>query len=177
MNPDPTSLDRLHDILLPPPTPWWPPPVGWYWVLGLIAVLLLAAAVQGFTHWQRNRYRREALAELRRIARHAAPGADRAEAVATMAGLLKRAALSVWHRAEVASLSGTPWLQFLDKTSTSTAFTSGHGAILEQATWDPSSVVTLDDAGFQELTLIVRHWLQHHHVPAGAIQPGGPPPC
>ena len=37
---DPGSLDRLHDIVSPPPAPWWPPAPGWY-ALGLIVLLLL----------------------------------------------------------------------------------------------------------------------------------------
>ena len=41
MTPDPTSLERLHDIVLPPPVPWWPPAPGWYWVMGLLGALLL----------------------------------------------------------------------------------------------------------------------------------------
>lgn len=35
---DPTSLDRLHDLVLPSSVPWWPPAPGWYGVLGLLVL-------------------------------------------------------------------------------------------------------------------------------------------
>ena len=40
MKPDPASLENLRDIAVPPPVPWWPPAPGW-WVLGLLALLVL----------------------------------------------------------------------------------------------------------------------------------------
>src|SRR6187549_271512 len=101
MNPDPTSLDRLHDIVAPPPVPWWPPAPGWYWILGFVLVLLLVLVLRGILRWQHNRYRREALAELDRQEAALAAPEQRAVALASIAGLLKRAALSAWPRTEV----------------------------------------------------------------------------
>ena len=61
MNPDPASLDRLHDIMAPPPAPWWPPAPGWYVVLGAAILILLALAFRAFIRWQHARYRRHQL--------------------------------------------------------------------------------------------------------------------
>ena len=62
MSPDPTSLDRLHDIVAPPPVPAWPPAVGWYWVIATGAVAAVYLVLLALSRWQKNRYRREALA-------------------------------------------------------------------------------------------------------------------
>ena len=57
----PTSLDRLHDVIVPPPVPWWPPAPGWL-VIGFLLVLVLVCwFIRGIRPWQSNCYRREAL--------------------------------------------------------------------------------------------------------------------
>jgi hypothetical protein len=64
---DPGSLDRLHDLVAPPPVPWWPPAPAWY-ALGVVVFVLLAVlAWRVVAWWLRNRYRRAGLAELERF--------------------------------------------------------------------------------------------------------------
>jgi hypothetical protein len=55
MTPDPTSLDRLHDIVAAPAMPWWPPAVGWYWLFGLLFLLLIVFLLRSLLLWQHNR--------------------------------------------------------------------------------------------------------------------------
>jgi hypothetical protein len=102
MNTDPASLERLHDIVLPPQLPWWPPAPGW---IALGALLLLAACVSAWRVWRRHRaarYRREALAVLAVL--HEA---------AEVSALLRRTALAIAPRAEIAALTGTAWPDWL----------------------------------------------------------------
>lgn len=165
---DPTSLDRLHDIVAPPPVPWWPPAPGWYWVLGLLVVLLVAFAIHRLVLWQRNRYRREALAELARQEPAIFDPERRAAGLAALGELLKRAALSAWPRREVASLTGADWAAFLDRTCGSAEFSKKHGAILERASYDPRTAAALDESSLRELIALVRHWLRHHRKEAGS---------
>jgi len=102
MTTDPASLDRLHDLVLPPAVPWWPPAPGWY---AVIVLLLLAAGWLGWRLWQRwqaNRYRREALRIL----------ATLADAPA-MAELLRRTALAMAPRIVIAGKTGEAWVDWL----------------------------------------------------------------
>jgi uncharacterized protein DUF4381 len=168
VNPDSSSLDRLHDIVVPPLAPWWPPAPGWYWVLGIVLVLTFALLFRLTLWWQHNRYRRDALAELATHERALTDPVRRAEAVSAMAELLKRAALTAFPREQVASLTGPRWFAFLDQTGRTTAFAAGSGATLEQAAYDPRTVAALDNAAAKELASVVRHWLAHHRVNADA---------
>lgn len=163
MKPDPTSLDRLHDVIAPPPVPWWPPAPGWYWVLGFVLVVILVLVLRFFIHWQRNRYRREALAELARYQAAGAAG-QRVKVIASLAGLLKRTALSAWPRTQVAALNGPDWFAFLNRTGGAGRFGSGAGALLEGAAYDSRQAQSLDDAQTAELVELVRHWLKHHRA-------------
>jgi hypothetical protein len=162
MNPDPTSLDRLHDIVVPPSVPWWPPAPGWYYVIVLVLSIALVLVVRGFIRWQRNRYRREALAELARQEQRLRDPAQRPAALAVMAELLKRAAVTAYSRRKVAALTGPAWFAFLDRTGRTTVFSRGEGAKLEAAVYDPAGTTKLDEAEARVLAQRVKHWLRHH---------------
>ncbi len=164
MNPDPTSLDRLHDVIAPPPVPWWPPAPGWYWLISFAFILILVLILKTIIHWQRNRYRREALTELARHELALRDPQQRASALAAVAELLKRAALSTFPRTQVATLTGNDWFQFLDRTGRTSAFTQGHGAMLENVAYDPRTAGSVNEIQAAELASHIRHWLTHHRI-------------
>lgn len=149
---DPGDLNLLHDLAVPP-APWWPPSPGWA-ILGLATLAALAVvAWRWMAHWWRNRYRREALAELTRL--EAQPNG-----VAGLPELVKRAALSGYPRTEVAALSGSAWLAWLDRTGHTDAFTRGPGRALTEVAYAPTSPVNRAD-----LFAAVRGWLKGHTPP------------
>ena len=147
MSEDPASLDRLHDVVVPPPVPWWPPTTGWTIVLIALGFAVLSLLVKAFIRWQADLYRREALALLE----------DPATTPAEWSGLLKRTALAVWPREEVAHLTGREWLVFLDRTAGTTVFSDGAGKTLESIAFDPGSC---ENAG--DLKALVREWILRH---------------
>jgi len=162
MSADPTSLDRLHDIVALPPVPWWPPAPAWYWVLSFLAVSALVLAVAGIIRWQRNRYRREALALLRKESNLLNDPANRAHALVRLAELLKRTALSAFPRNQVAGLTGTTWFDFLDRTASKSVFNSGDGKLLEDVAYDSRAAATIDQAQARKLARSVRDWIGSH---------------
>ena len=166
MNPDPASLDRLHDLITPPPVPWWPPAPGWYGVLGLLLAGVIVLFLRWLLCWQHNRSRREALAELARqesLLRHPA---TRPAGFAAVAVLLKRAAVTAFPRTDVARLTGPAWFEFLARTDGSGAFTPGLGAAFERAVFDSHAAAAWDDAKTEEVVVSAREWLAHHHPEA-----------
>ncbi len=105
MNPDPANLANLRDIATPPPVSWWPPAPGWWFLLTVLGLVAVLVAVHGWRRWRADAYRRAALRELRG-----------AENVASIAELLKRAALAACPRTQVASLTGSAWVKWLAET-------------------------------------------------------------
>lgn len=162
MNTDAISLDRLHDIIVPASAPWWPPAPGWYWVLGLAVVLLMTALIKAFMHWQHNRYRREALAELAHQEAALANPERRPLVLLGLAELLKRTAVTAFRREGVATLTGPKWFEFLDHTARGSRFRDALGPMLEYAVYDPRTAVALDPQKIHSLVEAVRHWIQHH---------------
>lgn len=176
MTPDPTSLDRLHDVIEPAPAPWWPPAPGWYWVLGAVAVLAVVASIRGLLSWQRNRYRRDALRELQAAEADLASGDRRTEAVVAMAVVLKRTALSVWPREDVASLTGDRWLAFLEDVAPGTGFNAADGAVLERVAYAEIGEGTITKEQARVLMRMTRRWVRCHRVVPGKVVPGRLPP-
>jgi hypothetical protein len=159
MGTDAASLDRLHDIVVPDPTPWWPPAPGWLWLAGMAAVLLVLALLAAFIRWQKNRYRREAFAELARLASAASP-AGSGGLLPALGELLKRTALTAYPREDVATLTGPRWFAFLDSTG-GTRFSAGLGEALERATYLARSEEQ-ESARALELVREVRTWIRRH---------------
>ena len=165
MTTDPTSLERLHDIVAPQFVPWWPPAPGWYWVLGFLSVLVLVLVVWAVLHWLHNCYRREALEELAQQETNLGDSNQRAAAITTIANLLKRTALSAFPRESVASLTGTVWLAFLNRTRGRAEALSGDtGKWFERIAYEPKAVLSLDEQQARELAVFARDWIRHHRV-------------
>ena len=102
MNAPATSLDRLHDLVLPPAVPWWPLAPGWYLVIALALVAVMWMTLRAWRQWQSNAYRREAARELASL-----------ESSAAIAELLRRTALAIAPRSEIAEKTGAAWLDWL----------------------------------------------------------------
>lgn len=147
MNDDPASLERLHDVVTPPPVPWWPPTTGWTIVLAVLALGVMALLLKIFMKWQADRYRREALALLD----------DPATLPSEWSALLKRTALAVWPREEVAKLTGGEWLAFLDRTARMDRFVVGPGRGLEPLAFDPDA-----RGDHAALKAAAREWIRRH---------------
>jgi hypothetical protein len=54
VNPEATSLDRLHDIVQAPEVPWWPPAPGWFWLGAGLIILLVLIGVYALLRWQKT---------------------------------------------------------------------------------------------------------------------------
>jgi hypothetical protein len=103
MNEAATSLDRLHEIVLPPEVSWWPLAQGWYVVGGILVILILFFVYRAWKYWRANDYRRAALREL-----------ASANDAATIAELLRRTALAAAPRQVIATKTGAAWIDWLD---------------------------------------------------------------
>ena len=156
------ALAGLQEIPLPSPVPYVPETIGW---LAIAAVLVLMAA---WTIWRivryrrANAYRRAALEELDRLEQTIAT--DSATCVALPA-LLKRTAMAAGSREQAASLSGQEWLQFLDRTMNTDAFSRGSGRLLTRITYcEPSQLARIPAQDLQQLVRLSRRWIRHHDV-------------
>jgi hypothetical protein len=123
-------LSGLHDLHLPEPVAFWPPAPGW-WLLAGLLVLLLVVTLWWWRRYRRRAYRRAALSELRRIHQALQQGGDSTALIAELSILLRRVAISRYGREQVAALHGTAWLEFLDRSGRTTAFSKEAHALLD----------------------------------------------
>jgi len=162
---DTSSLQNLHEILLPDPVSWMPQTIGWYAIFGLFLLVSGWWIYGRLRRFQKNRYRRLALEELAVIERELQRPEKRAKALSEIPVLLKGAALSAFPRSEVAGLSGEKWLAFLDKTMGRKNFTEGEGRLLPELAYAPLKRITqLSDEQIGKLLQLVRRWIKIHVV-------------
>jgi len=153
------AMDDLHDIVEPAAVSMMPETIGWTFVaaLGVLALLWLAWRVH--RHRRLTRYRRDALTALEQIERQAnGASKDSTAPVLQVAELLKRTAISGYGRQRVASLTGEPWLRFLDETSHSKEFAT-QGQVLTEYSSAPVPAESL-----RSLLQLARSWIRGHDV-------------
>jgi Ca-activated chloride channel family protein len=154
--PQPDPVAGLIDISLPVPIGLWPQT----WPLRIVLVMAAAALVSGIwwfiRSWHRNRYRREALAELDRI--ESATDGAASDTSAALASLVRRTALAAFPREQVASLAGPAWMAFLDRTASTRDFSEGAGQALEVGAYRPAPGDPHALAG------AARRWIKAHHA-------------
>lgn len=151
----PELLDLMHEIVVPNPVSWLPATEGWWALSGWAIAMSAIALLQLRAWWRRNRYRREAVAELDVIARKA--DADPAVAAADIAALIKRTALAAFPREQVASLYGTQWAQFISATA-------GNDPVVADLVEQISVAAYRSDVDGRMLINPARRWIQVHRA-------------
>ena len=153
MNPDPASLDNLHDIVQSVPMSlWWPLAPGWWVVIGVAGIIALTGLIRYLLKRQRNLYRRWALQELDALDQlHAQPQ--------MLPTLLKRVAMVAYSRAEVGALAGKSWLDFLNR-EVPESFDAECAKLLLQL--DYRRDADLSAAELTRLQNAIRHWTLSH---------------
>ena len=147
----------LRDIHLPDPVSWWPPAPGWWLVLILAAVLIAAVALFRFVR-KRRLLKRTVRGELARLRVQYNDDHDRVELLKSMSSLMRRASISFYPRSESASLTGDRWLQHLDRKAQRKGFEHGDGRILASAPYLPAQRIVETD--FDDLFALCEDWLK-----------------
>ena len=115
-------LVNLKDIHLPPPVSFWTHAPG-CWIL---AVLLISSLFIGGVLFYRQHKKRKPKTEALRILKDLQilyqNSKDEVVSLRNLSNLLRRTALTFYDNDEVASLQGSSWLEFLDKTGKTKEF-------------------------------------------------------
>ena len=150
----PTTQLPLKDIHLPEAIGWWPPAIGW-WLLAVFIPLLMV-----FLYWLYKRLTRKTAiktAKKNLAAIKHNPALDNSKKLRELSMLIRRVAISVSPRTEVASLTGRQWLAFLDKSVTGEPFSEGCGQLLASA---PYRDISLSDLEISQLISLCEDWLK-----------------
>ena len=159
---DPTSLDNLHPIVLPPVQGIWPIAQGWYLIAFLLIVTVTFLAFRIIKKRKANRYRIDALAKLSVLNDKLDQG-DAENALRALPVLIKATALYAYPRKKIASLYGDEWIDFLNGTLSAPRFMSEDGVLLTQISYGtPRAISAVTIAQSIQLVDHVKYWIQHH---------------
>jgi len=161
-SPDPSSLQNLNDIILPDAATWWPLAIGWYFVIGLLLIVLLWFLYRSINNLFKNQYRRAALKQLKVLAEYIHHGDTRDSSLRQIPVLLKRTALSCYPRERVASLSGKHWHEFLNSMVSTPSFTGSTASILDTVSYSAGDLGSLDEEAADQLLKSCEYWLRNH---------------
>lgn len=153
---NPSSL-ALKDIHLPAHgVSIWPlAPLWWLLIaLGVLGVLALVWYVwkrPAQPHYQKNDIALQALADLQTQYNQ-----QPLELLREVSVLIRRIALTRFGRHRIAGLTGTAWLEFLDKTSGQAVFQQRYAAYVTASPYQANA----DLSDLQGFLQAVRHWIQ-----------------
>jgi len=140
MNSEQYSLSNLRDIVLPHAPGLWPLAPGAWVAMGILAAVLLVICWLWLTSHKRNAYRRAGQLLLNNV-----------KTVHDISVLLKRVALAVFPREQVASLYGIDWVDFLKQTCPESHFSE-------------TDLTASSDEADNELIKQAGYWIRHHRV-------------
>jgi len=148
-------LANLRDIHLPPPVSWWPLAWGWYVLFVVALVMVVALTIWLCRHWKARQQRQQFMQQLSQLRRRYQREEDNVAIAVALSTLLRRAALSIYPREKVAGLHQQAWLNFLNETGNTTAFTDGEGRVLVTAPYQAQAKYQMD-----RLFVLIQAWLE-----------------
>ncbi|NBS17983.1 MAG: DUF4381 domain-containing protein [Gammaproteobacteria bacterium] len=117
----------LRDLHLPESIGWWPPAVGWWLVLGLLILMGIGAFLLIQRHRRATPLKRafEALTEL-----ESRTDMKAEERLQSISAIIKRFAMSIAPREEVAGLSGDAFFEWIKARINDQSFSSSRLELL-----------------------------------------------
>lgn len=150
---DPTQLP-LRDIHLPEAVGWWPPAPGW-WLLVVMIPLTVWLGIRLYKRFTRQtaiKSARKILAGIKQDGLH-----DDFDKLCQLSVLIRRVAISLAPRSEAASLTGSAWLEYLDRSMDGQPFSQGVGRQLIEGPYRERRALTMD---LPELITLCEDWLK-----------------
>jgi hypothetical protein len=147
-------LAQLRDIHLPPPISIWPFTLGRY-ILMLIIIILLSIGIFVWIKYLKKTWVKKIV--LKKIESLEALQQSNENISEEFSMLLKRAALAIFSRRDVAALYGEEWLLFLDKTSGTTDFSQGVGRLLITSPYQKQQTQLPT-----EFFNLIKHWVKEN---------------
>ena len=154
-------LVNLKDIHLPPPVSFWPPAPGWWILLVLFISSIFFGGLWFYKRYKKKKPITEALRILKNLQILHENSKDEVKSLRNLSNLLRRTALTFYKHDAVASLHGSSWLEFLDKTGKTQEFSKGAGKVLGNEAFQKN--VNMD---LGALFSLVKKWInssKHYH--------------
>ncbi len=151
----PQLLALMHESAVPDPVSWMPQTLGWLIAFAWLVAVVSIVAWHRYRIWQRNRYRREALTQLKAIETQYADNPS--VTAGQIAILIKRTALAAYPRHRVAQLYGALWAQFLRDAA-------GKDAVIEQTAGHLATAAYRTDVDGSALIKPARRWIAAHRA-------------
>ena len=148
------SLDNLHDIIVPEPVGIFPLAPGWTVLILLFLTLLFHFGWQKYLHYQKEQYRRDALAALESLTENGQNN------TLSLLSLAKRVGISAYGRESTATLSDMRWWDFVQAHSKAKVDAALRSRI-EKALYAESA---LDENTYRTLFFQVERWIITHKV-------------
>ncbi|MDH5470479.1 MAG: DUF4381 domain-containing protein [Gammaproteobacteria bacterium] len=170
-------LRDIHDL---DAIPWWPLATGWWYVIGLVVLVLLVAGIRyrirysGIMPGWRGDARRQ-LRALKKALRHDDPR----DVAGRLSILLRRIAMARSGRREAAGLTGDSWLNWLEQNDSTGFKWTKRGRTLLQAPYMPPTMTAKRNEVMRLVTAAARwvdttpvtaerpglHWLKKINIP------------
>jgi Domain of unknown function (DUF4381) len=147
----------LKEIPLPDPVAYFPETIGWLFLLLLFGLFLGILIWIQLQRWRQRAYLRQAIRDLREISRQQLNYAQ-------IPLILRRTALQIYNRAEIASLHGQPFTDWLNGRLKQPVFDPVDGELIAALPYAPPSIVGADKATLNSLVEKCIFWLKKHHV-------------
>lgn len=152
MNP----LDQLKDIHLPSEINWWPLAIGW-WLSAFLALALIITLALLFKRYRKKQQRvKLGLDPLDQLV--ADKSLSSQDWLNELSILLRRIAINVNGRNDIAGLVGKDWLSYLDNSGNTSEFSQGAGKVLAEQPYRPAV-----DYDREAITQLSREWVKEQY--------------
>jgi len=147
---------QLKDIHLPDSPGFWPLAPGWWILLALCLFFIIWLLLKLKQKAKQRKHRQRIFSQYKALEEKLLDKPDN-ENIAAINTFLRQLAVNKYPRSDIASLTGTKWLAFLDQSGNTTKFSKGVGQILIEA---PYQVKRPQDFKVADFTQLIRKWIK-----------------